>query len=175
MKTFKFNKIKINNGFTLVETLIAVSVLLISIAGPLSIASKGLIASRYSRDQIVASSLAQEAVELIRNRRDNNTILGNMWITGLSSCFGSNGCKVDASDGNFSSCNSGGCPVLNKHKTTGFYSYSSGTNYDASIFTRTIHLEQLNPDEIKISVDIAWGTGALRKNFTIDENLFDWE
>ncbi len=171
----KFSNVKAIDGFTLVETLIAISVLLISIAGPLTVASRSLVASRYSRDQIVAFYLSQEAVELIRNKRDNNAISGSMWTTDLSSCFSSNGCKVDATDGSFSICTSGGCPVLNKHKTTGFYSYSNGSNWDPSIFTRTINIEQINPDEIKISVDISWNTGAITKNFTIDENLFNWQ
>jgi len=168
-------ELKTNLGFTLVETLIAISILLVSIAGPLTVASKGLMASRYSRDQIVAFYLAQEATELIRNKRDNNAITGNSWTDGLASCFNPNGCIVDAADGNFSSCTADGCTELNKHNTTGFYSYSSGSNWEASTFTRTINIEEINQDEIRISVNIAWQTGVLNNNFVINENLFDWQ
>jgi len=166
---------KINKGFTLVETLIAISILLVAIAGPLTIASRGLVASKYSRDQVIAFYLAQEATEFIRNKRDNNAITGNLWTDGLGPCFNPNGCMVDATGGVFSSCTGDGCVELNIHKTTGFYSYSNGTDWRGSGFTRTINIEQINPDEIKITVGVSWRTGTLNKSFSINENLFDWQ
>ena len=55
-------KQKIARGFTLIETLIAVLILTTAIAGPLTIASKGLTATLVAKDQISAFYLAQDAV-----------------------------------------------------------------------------------------------------------------
>jgi prepilin-type N-terminal cleavage/methylation domain-containing protein len=60
-----------SSGFTLVETLIAVSILAIATAGPLYTASRALVAAETARDQLTASYLAQEGIEYVRMMRDD--------------------------------------------------------------------------------------------------------
>lgn len=61
----------IMKGFTLIETMVAVTILTLSIAGPLFTASRTMIAAQIARDQLTASYLAQEGVEYVRAMRDN--------------------------------------------------------------------------------------------------------
>ncbi|MFA6502790.1 MAG: type II secretion system protein [Candidatus Paceibacterota bacterium] len=58
------------SGFTLIETLIAVTILTFATAGPLYTASRALVAAEIARDQLTASYLAQEGVEYVRAMRD---------------------------------------------------------------------------------------------------------
>lgn len=58
-------------GFTLIETMVAVSILAIAVAGPLVTASRAMVAAQTARDQLIASHLAQEGVEYVRALRDN--------------------------------------------------------------------------------------------------------
>ncbi len=58
-------------AFSLIETLIAIAVLMIAVAGPLTIANRALNAALYSRNQATASYLAQETMEIMKNIRDN--------------------------------------------------------------------------------------------------------
>lgn len=101
---------KKEEGFTLVETLIAVVVLIVSVVTPLSIASQAIVYSATARDQIVASNLAQEAIDFVRNERDRsalntsgvnpakfqNFLAKFGTYSGSSSvCYNASGCAID--------------------------------------------------------------------------------
>lgn len=64
-----------SKGFTLVETLVAIFVLVIAVTGPMSAVVNSLKASFLARDQIVAFYLAQDVIEAIKNVRDNNYLV----------------------------------------------------------------------------------------------------
>ena len=49
-------------GFTLIETLVAVSLLTVAIVAPMTLTARSLSAAYYARDQITAFHLAQEAI-----------------------------------------------------------------------------------------------------------------
>src|SRR3989344_5575781 len=61
-------------GFTLVETLVAIFILSMAITSAMTVAQSSLQASFYSRDRISAYFLAGEAIEMIKNKRDENGI-----------------------------------------------------------------------------------------------------
>lgn len=74
---FQFNKKPDslqNRGLTLVETLVAISILTIAVIGPLGIIGQALHSSYYTKDQMTAYYLAQEPIEYVRNLRDNQGI-----------------------------------------------------------------------------------------------------
>ena len=50
---------KANSAFTLVEALVAISILMIAIASPMTLAQKGLSTATQSKDQMIAAFLAQ--------------------------------------------------------------------------------------------------------------------
>ena len=89
-KKKNFLKLKFTRGFTLIETFVAISIIMVAIVGPLLIVSRALSSSYYARDQIIAFYLAQDAVEFIRNKRDENKLNyindSNKWLDGLEVC-----------------------------------------------------------------------------------------
>ena len=85
---------KSTTGFTLVEALVAISLLMVAISSPMYIAQKGLSASMFARDQMTASFLAQDGIEAVKNIRDYMAInqkAGNTpytdWLELLNSCI----------------------------------------------------------------------------------------
>lgn len=102
MKKFlKKIKEKEREGFTIVETLVAITILMIAIVGPMTIAQRGLMASIYARDQVTASYLAQDAMEYMINFRDQNAGTSGIFRTWL---FGRDG-QDDGVGGLAASCN----------------------------------------------------------------------
>ena len=65
-------------GFTLVETLVAVALLVAVTVGPVSLIGQSLFSSSFSRNDLIAYNLAQEGVELFRAIRENNILCASL-------------------------------------------------------------------------------------------------
>jgi type II secretory pathway pseudopilin PulG len=180
-------------GFTLIETLVAISVLVVSIAAPMSLVSQSLSSAFYARDQITAFYLAQEALEIVRAARDGNALAiargeSADLFEGIPDT-GGDPFVVDAIDSahTMTLCRtivgyqtSGTCPPLQNNGSV--YGYGKTLGYDTTgpwkdtRFTRTIRVTTVGSgtDEIKVSVTVEWRSGNLSRSFTIAENLYRW-
>lgn len=177
-------------GFTLVESMVAISILSLAITGPMLIAQKGIGSAIYARDQITAFYLAQEAVEYIRNVRDTNRIAGSSWLNGLTACVETGSgekCTIDArktdfaAPGAINSCPAGVCPKISFDSTTGLYGYGVGAG-NATQFTRTVSIDtrgdtaNVPAKEGVISATISWNTALFSpaRTFTVKEYIFNF-
>ncbi len=66
-----------NKGFTLVETLVAIAILMVAVVGPLTVANKAYRAAIDAKKQTIAFNLAQEGLEYINNLKDNKDTSSN--------------------------------------------------------------------------------------------------
>jgi prepilin-type N-terminal cleavage/methylation domain-containing protein len=156
-------------GFSLVETLVAITILLIAIAGPLTIASMALSDAKIAKDQVTARFLAQDALEYVRNIRDKNNAAEDPWLQDLNSCSGS--CAIDSAQDTISVCG-GTCPVLRYDDSSNLYGYNAG--WDATPFTRSISVEELNDHEAKVSVDLTWTSARVPYTLHLEEVILNW-
>jgi len=88
---------KKNTGFTLVEALVAISILMIAVASPMTVAQRGLSTALLSRDQMTASFLAEDGIEAVKNIRDQVALNatpgdGTDWLLGLNNSSGLSAC-----------------------------------------------------------------------------------
>ena len=65
---------KLCAGFTLLETVIAVTLLFVATMGPVTLMTKSLSDFQASRNKLIALHLAQEGIELVRVVREHNAI-----------------------------------------------------------------------------------------------------
>lgn len=177
------NKISNKKGFTVLESLVAIGILTISISGAFSSVQQSLSQATNAKEEVKAFYLAQEAIEIIRNKRDSNQLAiintgtGN-WLTGISQnagdpCFFGKTCRTDAKDFNLVDCGGGwgSCQNINQDQSTFLYNYDtiSASNI-ATNFKREIQIESVNADEIAVTVKILWNKGS----FKVKEYLFNW-
>ena len=160
-------------GFTIIETLVAITVLMIAIAGPLVIASKGLFAALASRDQMTAAYLAQESMETIKNKRDNNLAGSMSYSTGLSCTSGT--CDASAT-GDISQIVSGcvatGCPIY-QHSN---YDYGHDISGARSPFSRHYILNPSSSGaghDYVVTVYVDWYEGTVPYEVALSSELTD--
>ena len=177
-------------GFTLIETLLAILVLTVSIAGPLTIASRGLNAALIAKNKTVAFYLAQDAIEFVRYQRDTNRLNNQPWLTGLDSCVSATGataCTILSISDTIASC-SGTCPALTFDSSTNVFSYAAtGGTVTPTIFTRSVYIKtpvcnglgaNCNPADLEAQVIsvITWtDVGKLSHTIKVQENLLNWQ
>jgi len=168
------------NGFSLIEVLVAVSVLIISVTGTLSIIAREVSSAAIAKDQVVAFYLAQEALEYVRGVRDNNAINNQSWLNGLDQCLSPSKCVIDvtadpiASESEVQSC-VGTCPLL-FDAVRGVYNQNN--HGDPTIFTREVQIVGVDNTssptrEVRVNATVRW-TAGVERSFTISGNLFNW-
>ena len=84
-------------GFTLIEVLISISILLFSIFLPLSIISNYLLNNELTRNQLQAQLRSQEIIELVRLDRDSTIVDPKNPVVNWFA-------KLSKGEGNFGSC-----------------------------------------------------------------------
>ena len=165
------------------ETLVAIAVLLLAVAAPLSLATRSLNSSVLSKQQIIASFLAQEAMEYIRNVRDENVAKHNDWLhadSGIQNCFNGK-CTVDptAISGvdKIKKCQNDICPPLRYRSSLAIYSYDEREGAFDSIFTREVVMaDVINNIEVAVSATVFWlGPNGVTYKVFARENLTNWQ
>lgn len=171
---------KKNKGFTIIESLVAITILILAITGALSAMQIGISSYIFSKNEISAFYLAQEGFEQIRNLRDENSLKGQSWLTAISAsvgdpCYFGNVCIVDTVANTLTRCSggAGSCPVLRQNASTGFFGYDA--SWPTTVFRREIVLTSINANEVSILVTVDWSKGVVNRQFRARENIFNWQ
>ena len=165
---------KSNQGFTLVESLVSILILLLVVVGPMTIAAKGLQNSYFASEQITAVFLAQEAMESIQKLRLDSALevstnggTGSTWDWFNSdidaSCKTADGCDVnmiDPANVSFVDCPAGGCRLKTRpDSSSANIEYGDVPSWtDDSIYTRSIVVTDEGGDQASVTVTVKWNT-----------------
>lgn len=181
------SSIQKQKGFTLIETLVAILLLLVSITAPLTAAQNGLRAGFLARDQVVAFYLAQDVIESIKHLRDNYALGGGTgdWLTSLSATGCNPGavgtarlCTIDTSGDNsisLTSCNDPDiCGRLYYDENSKKYGHD-GTG-ELSKFSRRVYVTELvSGQEAQVLVEVEWDSNFFSiKRVVVQENIYNW-
>ncbi len=184
-------------GFTLVETLVAVTIITLAVAGPMVTAGRAITAARISRDQLTASYLAQEGVEYVRAMRDNEYLAAyevggpdvstvawdNFLNTAINQCR-TETCTLDPSkemdsgpDMALEPCSAGSCSRLNLTPLLGGgdgYTQQGGT---ATRFTRTVQAVDVDvsANEVRVVSQVSWNDHEVPYFVTVSTHLTPWQ
>ncbi|MBP6855312.1 MAG: prepilin-type N-terminal cleavage/methylation domain-containing protein [Candidatus Pacebacteria bacterium] len=200
----KINKEKNSNqGFTIVETLVALAIFSSSIVFLIVVSSGGVSNTTLAKSRLTASYLAQEGVEAVRNIRDTSVIAdpsGEGWstfISSTSSCTGTQGCNIDPSSLDICACTGSTCNIpyseasgyfgydqSHDSEASGYFGYDQSHACDlpsgsiASPFTRTIFILQIPEtaaNDVLVTSKVTWYQGVSEQTITYQNILMDWQ
>ncbi|MHB8860704.1 MAG: type IV pilus modification PilV family protein [Minisyncoccota bacterium] len=191
-----------SKGFTLIETMVAVTILALAISGPLLAASRAIVAAEVSRDQLTASYLAQEGIEYVRAMRDDEylklyvsaggdtTAAWGKFLNVISACRSSaanpQACSFDpvGTGGvpSLSLCSAGVCPQLhlaNNGQTNYYTTNPSAPNIiPTTAFTRTIRVVDASTNgatDVRIVSTVTWSFHGTPYTVTVTDHLTPWQ
>ncbi len=185
-----------SKALTLVESLVAISILVIAVFGPMSIVSQSIRTAYLTRDQMTAFYLAQEAIEYVRNAKDRNslhTAVPSTWLDNIdpngslviNDFDAANPAKYELhlSPGgiyDLAACGSI-CAKLNINPTTREYGAPAVSSTDIpSIYTREVTFWKVPSDpsaaqEIMIQVVMKWSHTGSAYEYVVRDYLKNWK
>jgi type II secretory pathway pseudopilin PulG len=158
-------------GFGLLEVIIALSIFSMGMFSAMAALSLALRSATTSQYNLVAAALAQEGIEYIRNKRDTN------WLNFTDPTRWNH--QIDPGVYRFRWDN----PNLNSNEPTlkiryrdldSGFSYIGAPAYD-TIYSRTVTITQISPDEMQIVVTVSWNDRGRTRSISTEEHLLNWK
>ena len=152
-----------SKGFTLLETIAAIAILMSGVLVVYASSARMLAYTYDNQYQLVASYLAQEGIETVRNIRDQNWIDGaEGWRDGLDA--GDWRIQYDST----ALIADNDTPLLLAEND--FYGYDSG---EATVFKRKITISHLSDDSLKVIAEVSWPYGQ-KRSIQAEKILYNW-
>lgn len=149
-------------GFTIIESLVAFAILTTAVIPSLYVSQLANNISSSIRNNMVASGLAQEGIEIVRALRDQNWHNGNVFDSGLVGSW-----RVQHNSDSLIPIGSN--PPLKI--LGGLYSYDSGSD---TIFKRILTVVKVN-GALQIIADVTWTERDRNKDVRVESYLYDWK
>lgn len=156
-------------GFSLLGVIAAVFVISIGLVAILSLASFSIKSASVSEMRLIASGLAQEGIEIIRDARQLNSNWDEwQWYSEVIATSSSQSYLIQYDDSSLLPFSE----IPLKLDTNGFYQYDSGDN---SPFYRKITLTKISYSEVKAIIEVKWQTKDQWQYLMLEERLWQWK
>ena len=167
-----------NQGFTLIETLVAITILLIGVLGPMTTATRGITDGFYAQNQLIGTYLAQEGIDLMGGQIQNNYANPSPFLYALDPCLA--GCGISnlavSNEVTFSPCSTLNNCQIAYDSVTHFYKQfdpAFAVNFSGPIFTRTLSVVQLTATEALLKSVVTWTDKTKDESVSLYRYVFD--
>lgn len=161
-----------SRGFTLVEVLVALTILTVGLIPAFQQATTAISLSGSIRNSLIASNLAQEGLEVVRAIRDANWFADQPFNQGLDGGTPGFDYIYLVQYDSRAPIPIGSNPPLKFDSASGLYQYTTGTD---TIFHRAIYAQ---PDptgaSMKIVSQVSWIEKGISKIYSVEYYLYDW-
>lgn len=154
-----------DRGFSIIEALVALVILTLALGPALILSSDIINTSSVIQNDLIATNLAQEGVEVVRSLRDSNWFNNLAFNNGLADGV----YRVEWNSASMIAL--GANPPLKVNN--GLYGYSVGND---TKFIRTVTITNVNANEIRVVSDVIWiEKGNRARDIKVESHLFNWK
>lgn len=180
---------KKNQGFTLIEVLVVIVIMGVVMSAAAYLIVTALWVTQANKERLEANYLAQECVELMRNRRDTAWKRFQSWDCGtgttkLTATPGNNeyiiGAKEDPPPGSGSACSGNFNIDLDPLTASNskIYRHPGRLNHDGSgtdtAYSRKVFVNTLTSEAINFDCVIEWNSRGQNRALTLSSELTNW-
>lgn len=182
MEYFKKN----NKGQSIIEAMVALSILTVGLLGILSLLSQSFAINRVTSNETTATYLASEGIEVTKNILDHD-VYDPANTFGWGTCEGACDRPLGAYTVSYSSltptlitdghCASGlDVPDLLFSSSTDLYGYAAGTPTN---FQRCVEMDQITNSsgkiiEVTVKSDVTWVSGSVNGQVNLEDDFYNW-
>ena len=162
-------KIQYESGFSLMEVIIAIYIIITALTGIMALVSAINVSASASSSKLIAANLAQEGIEVVKSIRDLNFGV-NSWDDWYASFSGANNYLVQYNDAAWRGWQD---IPLKYDSATGLYGYDAGVNTPFA-YKRKIILTKVDDNEIKVEAIVSWTEHNRSQTLTVEDRLWNW-
>ena len=166
-------------GQSLIETMVAISVIIIGLFSVFALASFSLSSQGASKTQIIATNLAREGIEVVRNVRDSNwlaidvgVLLPSDWWKGIDEGYWRAELKIENRTWQLVSGGGENFYRITLDPSSRYLHWLTGEN---TIFYRKIYIDRIGNNQIKVQSIVDWVERGRSHNITLEDRLYNWE
>jgi len=182
-------------GYTLIEVMIALAITTIAFIAIYALFARSMQSDTESRYEIVATGLAQEAIEIIKNKREKNEMDWAIWdpasdgptpinsfagISGLANCNP----ELDWVSGYTFSCGIINMQYNKNNLSKKYEAGCTGADCVGPVFERSCETTTVDTDtdgnitELRVSCVVEWNSvllGGAKRSVKAEILLTDWQ
>ena len=174
-------------GFTLIETLVALTLIVSAMVGPFTLATSGIFNAKFSKSKLTALNLTQEGIEIIRQMRENNVLKGFDWRGSGCTAGLTPGC-TKLQDGSYQpdvfTTADGSTPPINSNAPLRFDAsvpltdaaslYNQSFGQAVSPFTRVVTISTPAANQMQVVSVISWTESSIPRQVHLEEVMYNW-
>lgn len=150
------------------ESIIAITIIVVALLGLFALLSQSIGLRRVTTERYIATYLATEGVEVVKNILDTNVIRGLAWNNDVTP----GSYEVEYDDTQLQVYQD---RFLRVDPATGLYQYTFG---DPTIFTRRIVVNHPGGtgEEVQVNVIVEWTTrGGGEFSINLEDHFYNWQ
>lgn len=154
-----------DRGYILVESIVAISIILTGLLGIFSLLSQSLGLNRVVGDRYVGTYLAAEGIEIVKNIIDTNVVNGRPYNAGLSS----GAFEVEYGD---TALTPSSRRKMKFDSDKRLYNYLTGK--DTRLY-REVRIQLIGSEEIKVHSVVSWSSrGGGSFEVDLEDHFYNW-
>lgn len=165
-----------NSGFSLMEVMAAIFIIIMGLLAALLLVSRSIYISNSSTLRLIAANLAQEGIEVVKNMRDVAFVVDgtwDIWHSLADTRVGTGNWSVQYNSNDFDNLQNNFLKFDSNPASPTYRLYNYTTGIDTS-FKREIILNKISDQQLDVISRVTWTDRGQPQSITVEDVLWNW-